>query len=264
MWTGACGRSAAARGRPRRSGATPNGRTAAADGTRQRNRLSSAERRLENHRTPPWFVARGPWGCWRRQEGEATGDQQRPIGRPARGRSSVAAGLLARGSSSLPSLPSAFAPVTLIDSNSPLTVAGAAPDLASSAAPGSLLAPRIDLGRTTTVHSIDGCAEVSTSPKLRLGPRQDGANARFGRDRQRICLCHRRDSAPSERVAERYCCFPPVRLPAPAGAREALVPAPASLPPGFASAGAAGFFGPAPFCPEDCREGVDMALLPSG
>ena len=69
---------------------------------------------------------------------------KRPLGHPAHGRSGVAAGLLARRSMSVFSLPDACASVTSIETDSLLTVAGAAPeyDAKTASSPTSLLATK--------------------------------------------------------------------------------------------------------------------------
>ena len=87
-------------------------------------------------------------GAWAERTRAGNGAEQRrqaskrPPGHPARGRCiDVAAGLLARGSRSRPAFPKPLGfSDTRVDKNSPLTVAGAAPDWPETGAPGSLLA----------------------------------------------------------------------------------------------------------------------------
>ena len=75
----------------------------------------------------------------------------------------VEAGLLAHGSMLLSGLPETFrVPVTSLDSGSPLTVAGAAPALATTAAPASLLASESISEEPRPVRFIDKFALQST------------------------------------------------------------------------------------------------------
>lgn len=88
-------------------------------------------------------------------------------GHPARGRTVIAAGLLAHGSKPCVRLPAARAAVTSNGQGSPLTVAGAASDLRNDRrSPDSLLAPGLERPAEPRCEGYAGTARSRSKGKL--------------------------------------------------------------------------------------------------